>query len=78
LGVIARMGARPKNVALGYDVRKISAGCLVFFHWSCQLWDTGARALFEFQQEIFSAHFGATQNLRSMIANSILFHIQIQ
>jgi len=28
-GVIASLGAHPKNVALGYDVGKISAGCLV-------------------------------------------------
>jgi len=30
LGVIASLVAHPKNVAFGYDVRKISAGCLVF------------------------------------------------
>ena len=30
LGVIApRLGAHPKNVALRYDVEKISTGCLV-------------------------------------------------
>jgi len=29
LGVIAPMGAHPENVALGYDVGKISTGCLV-------------------------------------------------
>jgi len=30
VGVIAPGCAPPKNVALGYDVGKISAGCLVF------------------------------------------------
>ena len=29
LGVIAPRGAHPKNVTFGYDVEKISAGCLV-------------------------------------------------
>ena len=29
LGVIARLGLHPQNVALGYDVGKIIAGCLV-------------------------------------------------
>ena len=30
-GVIAPLVHTPKNVALGYDVGKISAGCLVYF-----------------------------------------------
>ena len=29
LGFTAPLGAHPQNVALGYDVEKISAGCLV-------------------------------------------------
>ena len=34
LGVIALRGcAPPKNLAFGYDVEKISAGCLVFSKW---------------------------------------------
>ena len=32
LGVITPLGAHPQNVALAYDVGKISAGCLVL--WS--------------------------------------------
>ena len=30
MGVIAPLAAHPQNVALGYDVGKISAGCLVY------------------------------------------------
>ena len=29
MGVIAPLGAYPHNLPFGYDVRKISAGCLV-------------------------------------------------
>jgi len=36
LGVIAPV-VHPKNVALGYDVRKISAGCLVVTIFECEL-----------------------------------------
>ena len=31
LGVIAPLDAHPQNVALGYDVGKISAGCLIVY-----------------------------------------------
>ena len=34
VGGIAPWVRTPKNVALGYDVRKISAGCVVFT-WEC-------------------------------------------
>ena len=32
LGVIAPLGRHPQNVALGYDVGEISAGCLVLLY----------------------------------------------
>ena len=37
-GVIAPLGQHPQNVALGYDVGKISASCLVLFCLLCVAW----------------------------------------
>ena len=42
LGVIAPWVHTPKNAVLGYDVGKISAGCLVYkyLHWAAPTYPT--------------------------------------
>ena len=50
LGVIALPGVRtPKNVLLGYDVGKISAGCLVMGFILLCLCDSSYRVMFNLE-----------------------------